>query len=258
MGDVYRWNLHVHTYRSECALPEMTIPDLCERGATLGYQAIALTDHVNLGRPWELEVLRADAEELAGYQPPLRVLLGTEATMLSPTQLCLPAAAAQGLDFVMVAANHYHLEFVEQPPSLDPDVVAAHCLAMTEGAIALGYCDVIAHPLLRGSVPLTVRELAQAYPDQGLAQLCRKAAAAGVALEINPRLPRAVPDFFSRLFAAARAAGARFTLGTDAHRLVSLDYDPEHHATLPELYALGLRPQDLLPPQELAGRRGRG
>jgi len=251
----YLWNLHVHTYRSECAQPEMTIPAIAEAARALGLRAVGLTDHVNLARAWEIANLPLDLEERDRLTLPVEVLVGVEAMMISPAEISLPPEAARGLDYVMISANHYHLDFVEQPESLEPAVAAAHCLRMTAAAITCGYCDVIAHPLLRGSVPLTTREMTRAYTDQALAHLCGLAAQHGVALELNPRMVRAEPEFFRRLIAAAQAAGMRFTLGTDAHRLVNLAYDPAYSATPADLVALGLRwEQDLMPPEELRKR----
>ena len=253
MIDRYRWNLHVHSTRSGCAKPDMVPADIMAEAARLGYEAIAITDHVDLGSEAELARLAANKAELPRLASPVRLLVGVETTVLSPNRVSLPREAARGLDFVMASANHYHLDCVEQPPSLRPADAAAHCLAMTEGAIESGYVDVIAHPLLRGVVPLPAPELIRGYWQAGVSRMLDKAAAAGVGLELNPGMVARQPEFFAWLIALAQTAGARFTLGTDAHRLVNMPY-PE--AMPPAgLAALGLRAADLLRPEELAGRR---
>ena len=250
----YRWNLHVHTYRSSCGQPEMTLEAIIPEALDLGFAALALTDHVDLGTAVERELLRLNVAEVAQVQAPLQVLVGVEAMMHAPDHLSLPAEWARELDFVMVAANHYHLDCVQQPPTPAAGALAAHCLVMTEAAINCGYCDVIAHPLLCKLMPEAMQELAQAYDRAALRRLLEQAGERQVAMELNPRLVRQCPDFFAEFITLAQQAGVRFTVGTDAHRLAALAYD-EGCASLGSLYRLGLRPQDLLPPAELAGRR---
>jgi len=247
----YRWNLHVHTHRSICGKPEMRLPDVLARCRDLGFEAVAITDHVNDGTREELQALQANRKEIAEIESPLLVLLGAEATMRTLGRITMTAREAAGLDFLMVACNHEYLDW----PSREPSAVAAHCLAATEAAIASGYCDVIPHPLLCKLMPAPMPEIAEAYDWESVAAMLAHAAAGRVAMELNPRLVRMFPDFFRRFIGLGSEAGVKFTVGTDAHELAALAYDPEVHAGPQELQTLGLPPCGLLRPEELVGRR---
>lgn len=248
----YHWNLHVHTNRSICGQPEMTLPAVLWHAREIGFEAIAITDHVNEGIPQDFACLAANRREIDAADAGLLVLVGAEAAMFSAERITMRPGDTPDLDFIMIAANHACLDW---PVSRDPRDVAAHCLAATELAIGTGYCDVIPHPLLCKLMPAPMADLAAAYEWAGVRRMLGQAAAAGTALELNPRLVRMFPAFFRQMIELGQAAGVRFTVGTDAHQLATLGYDPEIHATLDELLALGLRPESLVAPAELAGRR---
>jgi histidinol phosphatase-like PHP family hydrolase len=254
-----RHNMHIHTFRSSCAHDEMVVPAIVERALAAGIETIGLVDHVNIGSQREIAFLSDDRRDVERLQPSLKVLIGAEVTMLSPTRPAMTPQQAQGLDFVMVSANHYHLsDIVEQPPSRSPESIAEHGLAMLEGAIETGITDIIAHPLVLTKVGwFAPDEIMRHFTPERLAPILQKAAQHQVAMELNPRLVERFPEFYKMFIPACTEHGVRFALGTDAHSLDSIPYaeDGIYRGAGPEqLAALGVRDEDLIDLQRLERR----
>ena len=255
----YRHNMHIHTFRSSCAHDEMIVADIVQRAQGAGLETIGLVDHVNVGSAREISFLAEDRCEVAPLRSPVTVLVGTEITMLSPRRPAMKREQAEGLDFVMVAANHYHLtDIVEQPPDRSPKGLADHALAMLEGAIEVAQADIIAHPLVltkAGWIPPD--EIMKQLTPERLAPVLRKAGERGTAMELNPRLVERFQDFYAVFIPACKAHGVRFALGSDAHSLDAIAYteDGVYRGAGPdELAALGVEETDLVDPASL-GRR---
>jgi histidinol phosphatase-like PHP family hydrolase len=253
-------NMHIHTFRSSCAHDEMVVADIIDRALAAGLETIGLVDHVNTGSSREIALLAEARRDVVRLCSPLRVLVGAEVTMLSPRRPAMTPPHAEGLDFVMIAANHYHLaEIVEQPRDLSAEGIAEHALAMLEGAIDTGMARIIAHPLVLTKVGwLPPDEMVRRLTPERLRPILDKAAQRETALELNPRLVARFADFYTALIPACQATGVRFALGSDAHSLDAIAYaeDGVYRGAGPEeLAALGLRPQDLIDPQTLAAQR---
>jgi len=259
----FRHNMHIHTFRSNCGQPEMVIADIVERAESAGLEVIGLVDHVDLGAAKEIAALHADRRDVERLRPALKVLVGTEVTMLSPRRLAITPEQAQGLDFVMVAANHFHLrEIVEQPTSDSPQAFAEHALAMLQGAIETGMADIIAHPLVAktGVLAFEPERLITELTSERLAPVLIKAAQRGTAMELNPWLAAQFPAFYAVFIAACKEHGVRFALGSDAHRLENIPYAGSgvHRGAGPDdLEALGVRGGDLVEPLTAFSRQRR-
>jgi len=252
-------NMHIHTFRSSCAHDEMVIADIVDRALAAGLETIGLVDHVNTGSAREIAFLADDRRDVERLGSRLRVLVGAEVTMLSPQRPAMTPQQAAGLDFVMIAANHYHLaEIVEQPRDLSAQGIAEHALAMLEGAIETGMARIIAHPLLLTKVGwLPPDEMMRHLTPDRLRPILDKAAQRGTALELNPRLVERFAAFYATLIPACQAAGVRFALGSDAHSLDGIAYaeDGVYRGAGPDkLAGLGLRPEDLIDPRATAVR----
>ena len=255
----YRHNMHIHTFRSSCAHDEMVVAAIVERAVGAGIETIGLVDHVNLGSQREIAFLAEDRRDVERLSTPLKVLVGAEVTMLSPRRPAMTPQQVQGLDFVMVSSNHYHLsDIVEQPPSRSPESIAEHGLAMLEGAIETGMTDIIAHPLVLTKVGwFAPDEIMRHFTPERLAPVLRKAADRRVAMELNPRLVERFPDFYTMFIPACKEHGVRFALGSDAHSLESIAYaeDGVYRGAGPrELAALGVRDEDLIDLRQLQRR----
>ncbi|MBU0513538.1 MAG: histidinol phosphate phosphatase domain-containing protein, partial [Proteobacteria bacterium] len=122
-------DLHVHTLLSDGAL----LPtELVRRLEMLGYEAVALTDHVDAGN---LESVIASgrrvAESLAGVQP-VKVVPGVELTHVPPPLIQTLAQRARDLGAELVVVHGETL--------VEPVAPGTNRAAIEAGA------DVLAHP----------------------------------------------------------------------------------------------------------------
>lgn len=241
---------HIHTHRSKCGKPDNTVAAIVQVLDASGIRCAGLSDHIDerTERDWFAGVAAGNRADLAGLQSRPKILVGTEATMLSPARCALDADLADELDFVIVACNHYHLDIVENPDAATPQAYADHYLDMVQGAIDLGFADIIAHPFLHNKLGLAAGlDALERYDETRLQAVLRAAADAATAFEINPRQVQHAIPWYRNLVLEARRCGARFTLGSDAHTLADLGYRPVGDAMAPEVVceAIGLTQADL-------------
>ena len=241
---------HIHTCRSNCGKPENTVPAIVAALAGAGMAAAGLSDHIDLPeqRSWFEDVVEASRRDLADTDSQCRIVVGTEATMLSPTACALPGDLADRLDFVLVACNHYHLEAVENPSARTAESYAAHYLDMVAGAAELGFADAVSHPFLHSKLePDLAHECLRRYDERQLEQTLRLAASAGLAFELNPYAVRHALEWFRDLVREGRRLGVSFTLGSDSHTLEHLGYRPDGETVDPQcvVEAIGLHDDDL-------------
>lgn len=243
-------NLHIHTaLQSGCAKPEMTIPAILQQAERLGFEVIAITDHIN-ETDEALDFLDKQREILEKIKPGIKVLLGAEITMLGPDRPPIDAQQAAQFDFVLAACNHYHLPRVENPRERTAAGYAEHYHRMVEGAINTGFVHAIAHPWTQKYVrDIPQPEMLAAYPQDDLERIIALAGSRRIGLELNPGLVAEAIPFFKNVIRLARKHAAKFTIGSDAHRLVDLDYAvklaPAEYDQAGFLEALGIELDDL-------------
>ena len=248
-----RCNLHIHSTLSDCASREMTVARIVAEAERAGLQTIGLADHVDRSDPGREAAVLANFQTVERLRPPINVLIGCETTQIRPNVFAVSEAAARQLDFVIVAANHYHLDHVENPADTSPAGYAAHYLRMLEGAIDWGLATVIAHPFLLGKVrSLNHAQVLAAYDRNELRRILRKAADCHVALELNPAQIRAAPAFLNELAAIGRELNLKFAPGTDAHQPAEIPYSQTDIETL---HDIGLGETDLLVLADGSGRK---
>jgi DNA polymerase (family 10) len=174
-----------------------------------GYEYLAITDHsksLRIANGLDEGRMREHAariREIGAALDGFWLLAGIEVDILADGVLDLEAAALAELDWV-VASLHSALDLEQK--------------AMTDrvlAAIESGVVDCIGHPFARrldrrGPVKLDFERVIEACVEHG------------VALEINGQPHRL--DLPWNCAKAARAAGARLVLSTDAHRIGELDY----------------------------------
>jgi DNA polymerase (family 10) len=234
-----RGDLHMHTTATdgEATLGEMARAAI-ERG--LGY--IAITDHsqrvsmargldaTRLLRQWR-EIDRFNESLAEGGRPPLVVLKGIEVDILEKGGLDLPDAILEQADWV-VASLHYGQN---QPR----DQITARLL----GAVENPHVDVLGHPTGR----LINRR--QAY-DVDIEAVIAAAARTGTFLEINANPWRL--DLDDRHAAAARRAGVKMVISTDAHSPHGLEV---MRCGVLQARRAGLTASDVVNTRSLAGLR---
>jgi len=246
-----RFNMHVHTWRSACAKPEMVLEAIDSAAVSAGLEFIGLSDHIDV--PGDNQRPERDRSEVLAGTWDVEFLIGCEATVLSPGRFAVTDEVARSLDYVMVSANHYHLSQVENPRVKDARSYAEHYLKMLRGILGWGLADIVAHPFLHTKIGRAldpVRVLDQ-YDWDDLEDLLEEAAAIGVSFEIKPGYGSMAPDFFGELVRVSRRYGVKFSLGGDSHRLKEIPY-PDSFGE--ELEKLGIRGRDLIDPRDYLSR----
>lgn len=205
-----RGDLHMHTTATD---GEDTLADMVRAALDRGLAYVAITDHgqrVTMARglderrllkQWD-EIDRFNAALAADGPPPIVVLKGIEVDMLEKGGLDLPDEVLARADWV-VASLHYGQN---QPR----DRITARIIEAIENP----HVAVIGHPTGR----LINRR--PAY-DVDIEAMIEAAARTGTFLEINANPWRL--DLDDRHAAAAKAAGVKLVISTDAHSTKGLD-----------------------------------
>jgi histidinol phosphatase-like PHP family hydrolase len=243
---------HIHTHRSKCGKPDNTVPAIAAKLDRCGVKFAGLADHIDTQeqRDWFMGVVAENRAEVGALDGSCRFLVGTEATMLAPGRCALDAALARELDFVLVACNHYHLDCVENPSTKTAEAYANHHLDMILGAASLGFVTSVSHPftLLYGD-GIDADEVLRSYSEERLTEVLRTAAEADMAFEISPYRAGNAHAWFRDLIQEARRHGTRFTLGSDAHTLDHVGYEPRDDRDPRAICeSIGLTDDDLRPP----------
>lgn len=233
-------DLHVHTNKSLCAprdtVPSTYIPHCTEEGI----QLIGITDHVypedmlaeygypldhRVNRLLELRTVLSEAEAQSG----IRFLLGCEIDYFDCVghPYILPEES-QGFDYVLLAASHI-LNYPQMYTAYDlasPSVLRRLTIERFVAACGLDYPVPmgICHPLYPICSPYQA-EIIDGISDETLKELFCMAAEKKISIEIHSCLYRndtphnefGLSDHYLRILAAAKDAGCKFHMGSDAH-----------------------------------------
>jgi DNA polymerase (family X) len=192
-------DLHCHTTWSDGS---MTMDELAAFAERLGARAVGISDHsgsLRIARGLDADAVRLQWEDIARVQrahPHLKLLKGTECDILRDGALDHPAEVLAGLDYV-IGSLHSHLRLPEREQT-DRLLAAFEDERLT----------ILGHPTTRvpGHRPPANLDLPRVF---------RAAADLGVALEVNGNRGRL--DLDVTLAAQALKAGARLSIGSDAH-----------------------------------------
>lgn len=192
-----RGDLQMHTDASD---GKATLAEMVKAARAQNYEYIAITDHgprVTMSGQ-DAKALRAQWKAIDKLNPTLdgfRVLKSVEVDILENGKLDLPEDVLAEADYV-VATIHYGMT---QPQ--------AQITTRLLNGIASPHVDAIGHPTGR----VVGKRAGYALDFEAVA---RAAAAAGCLLEVNGSERMDLPD---TLAAAAKQAGCRLVLSTDAH-----------------------------------------
>ena len=205
-----RGDLHMHTTATD---GEDTLGEMVRAAAARGLSYVAITDHgqrvtmargldrTRLLRQWD-EIDRLNESLAEEGRPPIVVLKGIEVDMLEKGGLDLPDEVLKRADWV-VASLHYGQN---QPRERITQRIVE--------AIENPYVSVIGHP--------TGRLINRRPPyDVDIEAVIAAAARTGTFLEINANPWRL--DLDDRHAAAAKRAGVKVVISTDAHSTAGLD-----------------------------------
>lgn len=221
---------HMHTNRAG-GKPDAIVADIIKTNDKYGLRLMGISEHIDRvdQRTEFKEFIKANRSEAAAVQTKMKVMIGTESTMINPNLCAVGDEIPNLLDYVLVSCNHYHLKHVENPKSGTPQAYADHYLDMLMGATKLGYVDTIGHPFYHSKLRKKfdheeLLKILSLYNEERLTQVLKKSAQVNMAFEINPRHADLALEWFRDLVQEARLHGTKFTLGTDAHAIASLGY----------------------------------
>lgn len=200
-----RGDLQVHTDATDGA---DSLETMVRAGRERGYAYMAITDHTKslraAGGMDEARFRRQGRaiDEIRRRRPGIFILKGAEVDVLPDGRLDLDDPTLESLDLVMAAVHSK--------------------LGMTAEAMTERVLRALRHPRVRIFAHPTGRLLGSREPYAiDLERVARAAAEGGVLLEINARPERL--DLNDVHVRAAKEAGARFVISTDAHRAADLD-----------------------------------
>ena len=197
-----RGDLHTHTNLTDGVA---TLDEMVAAASARGYEYYAVTDHAPnlvMQRMTDEKMLaqRAEVRALSGTAG-LALLHGTELNIAPDGTVDWDADFLRGFD-ICVASVHSHFD-------QDRAAMTKRFVAAAENP----YVNIIGHPV--------TRKLGRRGPvDVDLDALYAACARTGTALEINASPERM--DLPAEDIAAAKDAGVRFAIDTDAHSLVHL------------------------------------
>jgi len=238
LGRLIRADWHIHTHLSDCGHAEATPAAVISAAQQAGLEEVGFTDHVIL--PEHRERPRILRRQVPRAAEGLRVYVGCEADMQSPTRASIDAGFASELDFVVMSASHLYDEGVSRPEGLTARQTAALCTELMLAAIASGLADIIAHPFGVPASPFTFEEIAAEADHDGWMRVAEAAARAGVAIEYNPVYLRYAPEVAHWLFPPLLDAGVKLALNSDAHHPANVGCRGPGYASDEELRAEGL------------------
>jgi DNA polymerase (family 10) len=202
--DDLRGDLHTHTDLTDGVA---SLEDMVAAAQRRGYAYYAITDHAPnlvMHRMTDEKML-AQRDRVRGLDAGLELLHGTELNIGPDGSVDWPADFLAGFD-LCVASVHSHFD---QP--------RAEMTRRFVAACENPYVNIIGHP--------TTRRMGRRPPvDVDFGELFRACARTGTALEVNASPQRL--DLPSDHIRAARDAGVKFAVDSDAHSVSDLDNMP--------------------------------
>ncbi len=252
---VIRQDWHMHTWRAG-GKDDALVEDIITTNAAYGLDLMGISEHIDRldeREPFKEKIAANRREAAVTPSGKMKVMIGTETSMINPTLCSLGDENAALLDYRLVSCNHYHLKHVENPEPKTAEGYAGHYLDMLWGATELGYADTIGHPFYHAKLRKydfdheKLMAILKAYDTTRLTEVLKQAAAVNMAFELNPRHVDNALEWFKELVQEARLHGTKFTLGTDAHDIAHLGYpDGDSGRTCGQILAeLGIRDEDL-------------
>lgn len=259
-------DLHVHTRpHSPDAHWRATLTAMLTRAAQNNVWTVGLANHYFLNTDFKL--FQQLPAEVARKKPAgMTVLVGAELCVLDTAgRIKLTAAEARQLDFVLAGPHHFKQRWVEKPPYGKPNAFVNHQHQSLLNAARHPLVNGLAHPWViplhqaRQRWGVEPAAFLQCWTTDHWAELGEIAAQHQTALEIGMGIhfmaDHQGAEFwqgYCRGLQAARAAGAKFYFGSDAHHrhvIARLDW------LRPTLNHLGFTPADIIEPSEWCGSR---
>jgi len=223
------YDLHSHTDFSD---GDNDVVQMVRAAEAANLQAYAVTDHLFGGdRLWKsaapLEELLDSVLEVR-RQTVLPVLVGAEATITGPDGgVTVIPSVAERLDLVLVDLGFGTYGVFCDPPASRRKLIR-NSVDATIRACRYTHVNVVAHPfnLGRCSPPIDVRDIPESALDETAAAFSETGTFFEIMNQMHYWFPNmAVSDLtaaYADLIARFAAAGVRFSVGSDAHRVGSV------------------------------------
>jgi histidinol phosphatase-like PHP family hydrolase len=233
---------------------------MLKTAAKHGVWVVGLANHYFLDTNFKIfQKLRAEVSQKAPSG--MTVLVGAELCVLDTAgTIRLTAAEVGQLDFVLAGPHHFKQRWVERPPVDNAAAFIEHQHQMLLSAARNPLVHGLAHPWVISVQHASTRwgfslaDFLAAWTEDHFAELGAVAKQHNTAIEIGMGIHlmaqhqgEAFWQKYARGLQAARAAGARFYFGSDAHHLfviARLDW------LRPTLAHLGFTRDDIISPAE--------
>jgi histidinol phosphatase-like PHP family hydrolase len=233
---------------------------MLQAAAKNGVWTVGLANHYFLNT--NFKIFARQRQEVQQKAPAgIRIMVGAELCVLDTAgTIRLSADEAAQLDFVLAGPHHFKQRWVEKPPTGSAAAFVAHQHHMLLAAAKNPLVNGLAHPWVIGvqHAPqrwgFAVDEFLAAWSEDHFAELGEVAQHHHTALEIGMGIHLMAEhqgqlfwEKYMRGLQAARAAGAKFYFGSDAHHLLvvaRLDW------LQPTLARLGFSAADIISPDE--------
>jgi histidinol phosphatase-like PHP family hydrolase len=262
MTEQWQWHdLHVHTRpHSPDAHWRANLKAMLKQAAKNGVWTVGLANHYFLDT--NFEIFQKLPYEVRQKAPPgMTILVGAELCVLDTAgTIRLSEAEAQQLDFVLAGPHHFKQRWVEPPPTGSAQQFVEHQHQMLLGAARNPLVNGLAHPWVINIQHAARRwgfssaEFLEAWTEGHFAELGEVAVRHQTAIEIGMGLHLMAEHQgeqfwrkYIRGLQAARAAGASFYFGSDAHHLFVIGRLDWLQQTLA---ALAFKPADIISPFE--------
>jgi histidinol phosphatase-like PHP family hydrolase len=261
MDAIINHDVHVHTTLSACCHdPAATPRRILEKAAEAGLDLLGFADHlwdpaVPGASPWyapqDVEHVLRTRACLAGYDGPVRVLVGCETEYCGNGKLGISREAARRMDFVLAPISHLHMASFVAPPDLSHRDAARLMVERFLEVVSIEWVTGIAHPFIPLGYLDHVDSIVGSIPDADLRECFGRAAEARKSIEIHLGMFQGLksserPGFhdatFDRVLTAAKSAGCRFHFASDAHTLEGVGSVCRLE---PKLRELGIGPGDV-------------
>lgn len=258
-------DLHIHTHpHSPDADRRATLPAMLQQAAKNGVWTVGLANHYFPTTDFSL--FQALPHQVRTAAPPgMRVLIGAELCVLDTSgAINLSKAEAGQLDFVLAGPHHFQQRWVEPPPQGDPVAFVEQQHRMLLGAARHPLVNGLAHPWCINvqHAPrrwgFSTEQFLEVWDEAYFAELGEVAQKHNTALEIGMGIHLMAEHQGERFWKryvrglqAARAAGAKFYFGSDAHHLfvvARLDW------LAPTVKTIGLTAEDVISPLDWGKR----
>lgn len=228
IDELAHYNLHIHTCFSGCAKDEMTFENIVKTAENAGLETIALCDHIY--RPEDLpdfiencKMLRKKRDE---SDSKIKILIGGEFSCYGTDKYTLKGIELD-TEYRLYAQNHFHVTGWQQGEEKTPEAYKELTKKMLRNLFKDRAADTVAHPLngtyLRKMMGWEADVLGNCWRDDEIAEILKEGYESGCAWELNAAAFSSDPMLIKRIYNIGKELGVVFTIGTDAHRLESID-----------------------------------